>query len=1129
MNFSTFFSTVFRLQYKPKQIILVMKLTTILLLATLCQVSASVYSQNITLKQKNATIGAIFKSIEKQSDYVFLYDNLELEKAQKINIDVKDMSIFEVLSICFKDQPLSYKIFEKTIVLRKKDQISYPNFFEVIRGKVTDETGFPIVGVSILIKGTKIGATTDANGAFSINALKGSTLVISYIGYTTKEITVGDDKSYNISLQVATNSLTDVVVTALGVKRSEKSLGYAVQKVAGKDLQTVKGVDIGTSLTGRISGLVIKNSTEFNAKPTIELRGESALLVIDGVPYENLTLRDVPTDDIESMDILKGPTASALYGSRAYGGVLLITTKKGAGSKGFSIELNSNTMASLGYLAIPKVQSSYGRGQNGVLDNDYVWGPKLDVGTTATDWNPATKQFEPNRPLVSVGKDNLKNFMNTGLVFNNNISLAQTGDNGSFRIGLNDIYNKGAFPNQNLNMINLTLAGEIKINDKFKLESHVGIGRRWADQIWGGGYGNQGYLYQLVMWTGPEYDVRDYKDYWKVPNKTQNWMYTNWYDNPYLIAYEKLNGYQENTLNANVTATYQFNKDFSLLARLGYDNYNNKTTFRNPTANIYSTRGGAVNGTGWNAKGMYSIGDKRGFSTNNDVILSYKKKLNKWTVDALAGGTIFYYTKEELRGTTKNGLISPTFYSLAGSIEPPTVAQIYESRQINSVYGRASFGWNDAVFLDFTGRNDWNSSQPKSSRSYFYPSIGSSVVLSELITMPKVIDMFKLRGSWAVFKSAFDPYAINRAYGTTTAAWNGLNSASYPSYLIGEGLLPSSQRTYEIGTAGYLLNKRLHFDVAYFNKYYYNRQTDLKENGNTAYLPGSSGFNMAIVNTQETYERRGLEITVDGSIIKNKNFEWHSTINWSKQHRYYVNLDPVYSPDNLWVKKGERLDTYTGNYWLKDPNGNVIYESGLPVWSDYVKKYGYGDPDFSFGFINNFTYKNWNLGLNIDGRIGGLMYNYIYDKMWDSGTNPESDNIYRYNQVVLKQNNFVGQGVKVISGNVTYDKYGQITSDTRKYATNDTQIGYQDYAQWYRGGDAGIQNESFIKLREVSLGYRFPAKLLEKVGMKSASFSLTGQNLFMWTNFKFSDPDVDTENLNSPSMRMVGFNLKVGF
>lgn len=1112
------------------QTILAMKLTVILIFFGCLQVSADGFSQKITLSEKNTTFNALFENIKKQSGFTFFYNNKLIKQEGRISIEMEEVSLEDALNQIFKNRPYSYMILNKTVVIKKKiiEKEALPSVealaFLPIKGKVVDTEGNPLPGASIIVKGTKDGASTSTSGDFVINAKAGDVLVVRYLGYASREITVTSTTSaLNIVLEAQKQDLSEVVVTALGVKRSEKSLGYAVQKIGGDKVQTVKGVDLGTSLTGQVAGLVVKNSTEFNEKPKLELRGEGVLLVIDGVPYGNMTLRDVPADDIESMDLLKGSTASALYGSRADGGVLLITTKKGAAGKGFAVDINSNTMFQLGYLAVPEVQSSYGRGQNGVIDNDYVWGPKLDAGNTARDWNPVTKQFEDNRPLVSVGKDNLKNFMNTGIVTNNNISIAQTGENGSFRIGLNHVYNKGQFPNQKLSMMNLTSGGEIRINDKFKIESHFGLSRRAAPQIWGGGYDNQGYLYQLVMWTGTEYDIRDYKDYWVVPNKTQNWMYTNWYDNPYLIAHEKLNGKTENTVNANVTANYKFNEEFNLMLRLGYDNYNNSETKRNPTANIFSTRGG------WNARGMYSIDNTTGYSTNDDLILTYKKKLNKWSFDGLVGGTIYYFADQGLKSTTRNGLISPTFFSLAGSIEAPTVVPFHNSRQINSLYGRASIGWNDALFLDVTGRNDWNSAQPKSSRDYFYPSVGSSVVISELVKFPEVVDMFKLRGSWTIFKKAFDPYAINSVYTTNTAAWNTLNSATYPSYLLGENLLPSSQRTWEIGAVGYLFKKRLHFDVAYFNKYYYNRQTDLKGQGNTAYLPNSSGFSMAIVNTKETYERRGIEITVDGSVIKGRDFEWYATMNWAQQHRYYVDIDPLYSPDDLWTKKGERLDTYKASYWLRDPQGNIIFNNGSPVESDYNKKYGYGEPDFSFGFINSFRYKSWNLNVNIDGRIGGLMYNYMYDKMWDTGTNPDSDNEYRYDQVVNGKNNFVGKGVKVISGTVTYDKYGQITSDTRQYAPNDVEVGYQDYAQNFRGGDKGIQNESFVKLRELSLGYSFNQKFVSRLGLKRASFSVTGQNLWMWTNFKYSDPDVDTENLNSPSQRMLGFNFKIGF
>jgi TonB-linked SusC/RagA family outer membrane protein len=985
-----------------------------------------------------------------------------------------------------------------------------------VQGKVTTQAGEALPGVTVVLKGTATGTATGADGSYSLELPQVSgTLVFSFIGYQTKEVPVAGQSTIHVVLLEDAKALEEVVVTALGIKREEKALGYSVQKVSGKAVQTVKGVDVATSLTGQVSGLVIKNSTEFFARPNIELRGEGALLVIDGVPYGNMTLRDIPADDIESMDVLKGPTASALYGSRASGGVLLITTKKGAGT-GLSVNINSNTMLQTGFLAIPEVQGAYGRGTYGELDNDYVWGPRLDAGNTARDWNPQTKQFEDNRPLRSLGKDNLKNFMRTGVVTNNNISVAQSGQYGSFRAGLNHIYNRGQFPNAELNMYNFTLGGELKTGDKFTLESHMGISRRTAPQIWGSGYGNQGYIYQLTMWTGPEYDIRQYQDYWKVPNQTQNWMYANWYDNPYLIAYEKRNGIEQNTINGSLTANYKFTKGLHLMLRLGYDVYNNKETWRNPTANIYSVRGG------WNARGMYSLGKTWGWSTNDDLILSYTKNVGKWSFDAMAGGTIYAWVDESLRATTRNGLTSPTFYSLNGSVEPPTISPGYSRRQVNSLYGRASVGYKNTVFVDFTGRNDWNSSQPRANRDYFYPSIGSSVVLSQFITLPAAVDMWKVRGSWAAFKTPAEVYATNRLYSTTTSAWNGLNAASYPGDLLGMDLLPSSQRTWEVGTAAYLFKKRLHADIAYFNKYYYNRLTSVA-------IPNSSGFSSTLVNTNETYVRRGMEITLNGTILKKRNFEWNSTVNWSNQHRYYVHLDSLYSAKSPWVKVGGRLDNYIDNYWLTDPAGNEIHNNGYPVESDYTKKYGYTDPKFSFGFTNHFSIGNFMAGINVDGRIGGLMYNYVYDKMWDSGTNPESDNQYRYDEVVNKLTNYVGKGVKVREGQVTYDNYGNITSDTRQYAENDVPVSYQNYAQNFRGGDFGVQSKSFVKLREISVGYRLPAQWLGKTGLKNASVSLTAQNAFLWTRFKFSDPDVDDENLNSPSQRVIGLNFKLGF
>lgn len=1002
---------------------------------------------------------------------------------------------------------------------------------KTISGVVKDSlTDAPLIGATVKVKNGSSTAITNSQGNFQIDVSNSNVvLLVSYIGYTTREVAANGNPALTISLSQSREQLSEVVVTALGIKRETKALGYAVQKVNSEEIETVKGVDVATSLTGKVSGLVVKNSTEFNEKPKIELRGETPMIVIDGVPYGNMSLRDIPTDNIESMSVLKGPTAAALYGAKGASGAIMITTKKGKG-KGFSIDINSNTMTALGFVAIPKVQTSYAHGINGQIADDYVWGPKLDIGDSAIQWNPITKQNEM-MPLISSGKNNLRNFMETGFITNNNISITSSSERGFFRAGINHIYNKGQYPNSKLNIINYTMSGALKVGDKFSLESSMGYTRETSPQIWGRGYGTQGYIYQILMWTGPDYDIRQYKDIWVVPYEKQNWLYNAWYDNPYLIAYEKLNGVDHNKLNASLTANYKFTNNLNLMFRSGYDYYKNEETVQSP-AGIHSTRGGSSGNTfSWNysGKGMFGMNQLWGFSTNNDVILTFDKKVSDFDLNLLGGGSIYYYIDREMGAQTRNGLAVPGWYSLANAV-PSTTAGVDAIRtnfgtwkqQVNSLYGKASLGWKSAVYLDITGRNDWSSTQTTSERSYFYPSVSSSIVLSEFFSLPSALNMWKIRGSWTQDKRPSGVYSINRTFSGGTS-W-GLPSSSYPSTLLGTNLKPSASRTWEVGTEVFMLNGRLHLDVAYFDKYYFDRQT-------SATISSASGFTSTLVNTNETYARRGLEVTLDGTVIKNPNFQWHSMINYSFQHRYYVNLDSVYSADNLWTKKGARLDSYISPPILRDPQGNKINNGGFPVLSDYDANLGYRDPNFSFGFVNSFSFHNFIASVSVDGRIGGIMYNYIWNKMFDTGANPETDNEWRYDETVLGLKNYIGPGVKVVSGEATYDKYGRIISDTRKYAENDVAVGYQDYAQALNGAgwEHGLQNQSFVKVREISLGYRIPAKILEKTSIKNASISLTAQNVFLFTKFKFSDPDVDDENMNAPSQRMLGLNLKLGF
>jgi TonB-linked SusC/RagA family outer membrane protein len=1124
MNFSNFLNAVFKIRCKPAQLILVMKLTTIFLLASLCQVSASVYSQNITLKQKNVSMNVIFKSIEKQSEYVFLYDDLELSKAQKISVDISNAPIEQVLDLCLKNQPLSYKIFDKTVVLKKKDNdIIYKSvFFETISGKVTDESGQPIVGASILVKETKIGATTDSNGLFSLNASVGATLVVSFIGYTSKEVVIGESKNYAISLVPAISNLTDVVVTALGIKRSEKSLGYAVQKVDGNTLTSAKGVNVATSLTGKVAGLNIKNSTEFAANPTIELRGANALLVVDGVPYTSLSIDNISPDDILDISVLKGATASALYGSRGGNGAIMVTTKRGTKEGGLVVGFNSSNMFSSGFLAFPEVQSSYSSGSGGKYGvGDYVWGDKLDIGRTASQYNPSTYKFE-TMPLVSKGKDNLANFLQQGFILNNNINISQTGKNGGMRASFSHVYNQGQYPNTRLNKMIASISGDIKAGN-FSLDGGFTFNKRYFPNNIGTGYGGGGYLYNLVVWSGSEYDVRDYKNYWVAgkENVLQNWMENTWYDNPYFIANEILRSDDYNLTNGYVNASYDIKPWLKAVLRSGMDTYSQTNKYRNAISAV----------GGWNKKGYYSITKTDAFNLNNDLMLTANGKVGDFRVDGLIGGSIYYREKNYLNVETQNGISVPGFYALAASVDPVKSTSYYGiidrdsqigKKQVNSLYGKASFSYKNIAFVDVTGRNDWSSTLSPQQRSFFYPSVSGSLIVSELIKFPKWVDMAKVRGSWTKTKFDLGIYDLNNSYNINTNVWNGLSTSSYPTSIRGADILPQTNKSYEYGAAFAFLKNKIHFDAAYFNTLYYNRTI-------SSTVSSSSGFNSVLINTKEELKRKGVELSADGTIINTGNFSWNTGINWSTNRRYYAKLDPVYSSKQQWVTEGSRYDWVSGNEYDRAPDGQLILQNGYPTDSPRATVLGYSDPDWIWGFNNTFKYKNISFSFSFDGRVGGKAYNNMVGYMWSSGTHIDSDNSWRYDEVVNGKETFKLDGVKVVSGTTTRDTYGNILTDTRVFAPSTDVISYEDYSRNYRG----VQDyfaQTFFKLRELSLTYNISTKFIKHIGMKNASIGFVGQNMLLWTKeWKFSDPDVGGDNLNSPSVRYMGFNVKANF
>lgn len=1106
----------------PKYLLPIMRITFFLFVVGVLQSFATnTYAQitHLTIKENNIELGELLNKIETQTDFYFFYNNDKIDKHKKINVDIENKTISDILDLVFKNTEITYQVNNKAIILSQSTSVSQQQT-KNITGIVTDKKGEPIIGANVLVKGTIMGSITDVDGHFSLNVSENATLVISYIGYKTSELPIGSKTNFAIVIEEDTEVLEEVVVTALGIKRSEKGLGYAVQKIEGDKINVVKNVDTMSGLIGKVAGLNISSSTEFNVAPTLSLRGETPLLVIDGVPYTNISLRDIASDDIENLNVLKGATASALYGARGGSGAIIVTTKKGNGKGGLVVTVNSNTMFEAGYLALPEAQTSYSSGGAGkYATGDFVWGDKLDIGRIVSQYNPFTYEWEDTE-LTSRGKNNLKNFQETGLVTNNNVSVSHQGENGSFRTSLTHVYNKGQYPGNSLNKITYTLGGNIKV-DKFSFEGSMIYNKRLFPNNSGTGYGSGGYIYNLLVWSGPEYDIRDYKDYWIKGEEgiRQNWMDTKYYDNPYFLSYEKRHSGNYDVTNGFMSMKYDILPWVNITLRSGFDYYSDKEEWKYAKSLVTDK------------KGYYKMDQETAFSSNTDLIAMANYTFGKLGVDGMIGGTINYKQGSNVWGATQNGLSIPSFYSLNASVDPASTGQGGFKKQVNSVFGKVTLSWESMLFVDVTARNDWSSSLPESTRSYFYPSVAGSFVLSEVFELPKYINLLKVRGSWTKTKNDIGIYEANNTYSLSTNIWNGLNAAYYPGTIRGLDLRAESSRSYEVGAAAHFLQNRLWIDLTYYNKTRYDFAIK-------APLSEASGFSNVYLNSEEELERRGVEISLGGTPVRMHDFEWKSMFNWSLNRQYYKKLDPKYSSKYPWVKEGGRTDVATtARYiWDTDSDGNIVHgPNGLPVSIRKAGKMGYSSPDWVWGFSNTFKYKSFTLDVSFDGSVGGVAYNWTEQAMWNSGSHIKSDNQWRYDEVVNGLTNYVGQGVKVVSGSIERDEYGIVLSDNRVYAPNDTKVSYESYTRQYHGDsyESAPQNffsKTYIKLREVALSYTIPPVLTRKAGINDFQVGLVGNNLLLWTKeFKYSDPDTGSDNLNSPSTRYVGFNLKFSF
>ncbi|MDR2138836.1 MAG: SusC/RagA family TonB-linked outer membrane protein [Tannerella sp.] len=1083
-------------------------------------------SKRISLDLQNVTVEDALNRIEEQSEFYFLYNSKLIDVDRKVNVKARNQLIFAVLDGMFASTDVTYRVEDKQIILSHKEWDSPAAVGQNtirVTGTVVDEKGEPVIGANILEKGTTNGTVTDVNGQFRLEAKPNAVLRISFIGYAEQEVKVSGSAPLRITLTEDSQLIDEVVVTALGIKRQEKALGYAVQTVKSDVITKQKSAFMVSALTGKMAGVKVGTGAEIRNGVRIDVRGEDALVVVDGVPHGDIN--QIAPEDVESITVLKGPTATAMYGSKGGNGAIMITTRRGE-KDGLQVTASSTNTFEAGWLAFPTSQASYSTGTNGKYNPNVRerWGDKLDIGREALQYDPYTYTWSM-QPLVSKGKNNLANFMVSPWITNDNVNVAYRGKNTSFRNSLTYVHRQANWPNSKSDRFIYSVAGSMKAG-RFTLDASASIGRYHTPQEFGIGGWNIGYFHLLNNRYGAEFDIRDYREPWVAgqENIKQNW-WNSISNSPYYIAYEMTSSSASTRYYAQANAAYEIASWLraDVLAGTDVDNFEKETIVP------------------WDERrteSFYEMGRGRSWSINAQALLNFDKTVHTFRLEGFVGTSLQQYNRDGLYAATQGGLSVPGFYSLRASNGPVRVgfnsmAYWYETMDADyslkasesqSLFGKAGVSWKNAVFLEATARNDWVSTLSESERSFFYPSVAGSISLSELIPKVGWLDFWKIRGSWTQTKSPPDIYAINQTYAFDSNIWENMPGASYPGTIRSATLRPSSTRTWETGTAAWFLNSRLKLDVAYYEKLYYDMQVD-------APVSITSGFDNAKINSEEERVRKGIELTLTGDVIKTRDFTWTSAVNLDHYEFKYKKLDPVYSPKDPWISEGAYVNQHVMSRKERF-DGEVIHQSGLPLKLGYRNSYGCGDPDLNWGWINHLRYKNITLGFQFDGVVGGVAMNKILDYMWDAGTHPLSDNEYRYDEVVNGLTNYVGEGVKIVSGAARYDQFGNILEDTRIFAINNVPVSYQTYAKaYYDMYEEDMRAMDWFKFREVSIGYVLPKFLAEKMHVAGAEVSIVGQNLYLWTKEIWgTDPEYGNgSDVQPPTPRQIGFNVKIDF
>lgn len=1036
-----------------------------------------------------------------------------------------------------------------------------------ITGNVIDAvTKSPLEGVSVTVKGKTVSTQTDSKGFFELRGLgSDDILIFSYIGFETLEVPVGQPRaSLTIELSASSESLDEVVVTAFGVSRAKRALGYAVQDVQAEELSTRPTNALG-AISGKVAGLqIIPSGGNMGGSTRVLLRGINSisgnnqpLYIIDGTPIDNADLnsssmvdgsagkdfgnliQDLNPDDIANISVLKGPSAAALYGSRAANGVILITTKKGEGQEKFNITLNTGLELE-NIVRLPKRQKLYGQGYASTFNTatingqeysivDYAadesWGPRLD-GTPVLHWYNLDPEYPADylnpQPWVYPEHD-VSYFFRTGISNTNNLAIAGSSGNTAYRLSYTNRNVRGTVPNSSLGRNTLSFAGStqfgrLKVSSNLNYTHNNTLGRPW------GGASNRNIILEAFQWGGVQVDYKRLADYKRPDGTPRAWNRTGYQDtpaaeatrfidNPYWSAYESYLEEKRDRLYGNIGLTLQATDWLELTGRVHGDVYAHQ--FQDRIA-VYSR-----------SQSQYQEYANHFNEYNYEFIASANKQWSQFSLSGNLGGNIRDQQRRITDATTQGGLIVPLYYNLKNAPSVLNNNAFYHKR-VYSVFGSFSAGWNDLLYLDGTLRNDWSSTLPTSDNSFLYPSITGSFVFSELPLLQHLsfLTFGKLRAGWAQVGNDTDPYQLQEVF-EALPAFNGNPNYSLTETLNNARLKPEITSSWELGLNLVFFNNRLGLDATYYDNISRNQILPVP-------VSAAFGYDAKILNAGRV-TNRGFELTLTGTPVRNDAFEWNSTFNWSKNRNRVDRLDEGVNTlelsntlVTLVAREGQPYGQLLGYDFVYTPDGQrVVQEDGTYLKTSQLVPLGSVLPDYLLGFQNQFRYKKFTFGFLIDGRVGGSFFSQTYKVGMYSGI------LDRTAANGIRETGVVVDGVKA---DVTFHPDGSYT--TSNIRPNDTRISAQDWARNEYNGPTtfSVFDATFFKLREVTVGYQFD--LHNRLGISRLNVGLYGRNLWnIYTKSKYIDPEFTNSGGNVqgieggsiPVPATYGLNLTVNF